>query len=219
MDVKNPDPALGRFGIIDWGTVTKRETVIGKIVDREEYVSAYEVRGARDTYKFDGGSVGAGVFGKLDVPVGQLVALCIDPMRPEKSDIMELPAPWNGGLDLMGSVLPLTAPPLVDSIKSLAPLHIDDLDLSVSGDKGKLKMKPASHYLVEAKVLAADGNRWDMGKWWIEVPKGVKGGDLVAEGKRLWFVIETPVFEPQSDGNKSKLVAKVAGVLEEVLPH
>ena len=73
---------------------------------------------------------------------------------------------------------------------------------------------------MRAKVVAADGNRWEMdNKWWIEVPKGVKGADLVGENKRLWFVIEPPFFEPGQDGNKSKLIAKVAGVLDEVLPH
>ncbi len=218
MDPKRPDPALGRFGIIDWGTVVKREIVVAKLVDREMHELLYEVRGQRDTYQFDGSSIAAGVFGILDVPIGTQVALCVDPMRPEKSTIYELPPPWNNGVDLMGSVLPITRPPLVDQMKTLAPLHVDDRDFEISGEKGELKMKPAGHYLVRATVKAADGDRWDMGKWWIEVPK-VKGAELVAAGKRLWLVIEKPRFEDGGEGNKPKLIAKVAMVFDEILPH
>jgi len=217
IDPKHPDPALGKYGVIDWGTVTRKERVIAKLVDREFYMQLYEVRGQRESYRFDD-DIGVGTFGRLDVAVGQLVALCVDPFRPEKSDIYDLPANWQGGLDLITSAFPIAGPPIVDQLKSLAPLHVEAGKLEISGDKGKLQIKPAAHYLVRTKAQAADGARWDMKHWWLEVPK-VKGADLVAPGKYLWFVIEAPVFEPGAEGEKPKLVAKAAMIFDEIIPH
>ena len=218
IDVKKPDPALGRDGVIDWGTVARKEKVIATLVDRESYLLLYEVKGQRGNYVFDGSSISAGALGILDLPIGQQVALCIDPFRSEKFDLYQLPANWKGGLDIMTSVFPITGTPVVDQLKSLSPLHIEDGKLQVSGDKGKLQIKPATHYLVRTKAIAADGKRWDMKNWWLDVGK-VKGADLVAPGKSLWFVIEAPVFEPGAEGEKPKLVAKAAMVLDEIIPH
>jgi tRNA A-37 threonylcarbamoyl transferase component Bud32 len=213
IDVKSPDPKLGKYGVVDWGPVTRTETVIASLGDQEHYQDMMEVRGARATYRFDAGGIGAGVFGTLDLPTGTLVALCVDPNRPEKSTIYDLPGHWSGGEDLLIAAFPIKAPPIVEQMKSLAPLHITDMDLRVSVDRGTLRMQPAAHYLVRAKVIAQDGALWQMEDWWLEVPK-VKGADLVSAGKRLWFVIETPTF--QSD---KKLVAKAVMIFDEIFPQ
>ena len=218
IDAAHPDPSLGKYGVVDWGKVTRRETVIATLVDRERYMEMYEVRGKRGTYQFDGGGVAAGALGKLDVPVGQLVALCVDPNRPEKSTIYKLPAPWAGGQDLMQSVLPLAAPPRMGKLAALAPLHVDEFKLANSGAKSKLSLPPAAHYLVRAKAEARDGARWDMGKWWLDTA-GAKGADLLREGKLVWLVIAPPVFEPGPEGEKPRLVAQAAMVLDEIFPH
>ena len=89
----------------------------------------------------------------------------------------------------------------------------------ISADKGKLAMKPATRYLLEANVTVADGALWEMRKWWLEVPPAIPGAKLVAEGKRLWFVIEAPRFEEQADGSKPRLVAKAAMVLADIFPR
>ena len=130
----------------------------------------------------------------------------------------KLPANWPGGLDILASAFPITGQPVVDQLKQWSPLMVDDLKLEISGDKGKLQVKPASHYLVQAKPVALDGKRWDMKKWWIEVGK-VKGADLVQPGKLVWFVIEAPTFEPGAEGEDPKLVAKAVMVLDEIIPH
>ena len=218
IDAARPDPKLGTHGVVDWGKVTRRETVIATLVDRERYMEMYEVRGQRGAYRFDGGSIAAGALGKLDVPVGQLVALCVDPNRPEKSTIYKLPAPWDGGQDLLQSVIPLSAPPRLGKLAAFSPLHVDEFKLSNSGDKGKLLLPPAPHYLVRAKVEARDGARWDMGKWWLET-EGAKGADLVREGKLVWLVIRPPVFEAGVEGEKPRLVAHAAMILDEIFPH
>nr|MBA3503867.1 hypothetical protein [Deltaproteobacteria bacterium] len=218
IDVKKPDPALGKHGVVDFGIVTRKEKVIATLVDREEYQLMYEVKGQRETYQFDGDSIGAGVFGVFDVPVGTEVALCGDPNRPEKSTIYKLPPQWPGGQDLILAVFPLKGTPALDQLKKWSPLHVDDLKLEVSGDRGKLVVKPAAHYLVQAKPRARDGERWDMKNWWIEVGK-IKGADLVTPDKFVWFVIEAPVFEPGAEGEKPKMVAKAVLVLDEIIPH
>jgi len=214
IDVKKPDPSLGA-GAIDVGTVMRKETVIATVADRESYLELYEVRGQRDRYRFQ---ASAGALGTLDIPVGQEVALCIDPGRSEKSDIYQVPSSWSGGLDLVAAVVPLTGPPRLDQLKAFSPLHIEDGKLVVSGDKGTLQMKPAAHYLVHAKIGAADGARWDMKNWWLEVGK-VKGAEFVAPGKFVWLVIEKPVFETGVEGEKPRLVAKAVLVIDELLPH
>jgi hypothetical protein len=218
VDMKKPDPNLGKYGIVDWGRVTRTETVIAKLVEREHYETMMEVRGQRGTYQFSADSIGAGVFGTLEVPVGGLVALCVDPMRPERSTIYEMPPNWSGGEDLLAAAFPISAPPIVDQMKSLAPLYATESELSASADRGTLKMTPASHYLVRAKVVAQDGGLWKMEDWWLEVPK-IKGANLVAAGKRLWFVIETPTFETDVADNKKKLVAKAVMVFDEIFPQ
>lgn len=207
-----------RDGVVDWGRVTRKEKVIAKLGDRESYMTLFEVRGARGQYQFDDDVIGAGPYSSLDVPVGQLVALCIDDGRPERSEIYQLPGNWPGGLDVVRSVVPLTAAPRVDAFKALAPRHVRDLDLQVSGEKGALKVKPASHYLVRARPVADDGGRWDMKHWWIDATKA-KGANLVSAGKLVWFVLEAPVFEPGPPGEKPRMVAKAVMVLDEILPH
>ena len=128
-----------------------------------------------------------------------------------------MPSNWSGGQDLLIAAFAIKAPPIVDQLKSIAPLYITDMDLRVSADKGALRMQPASHYLVWAKVKAQDGGLWEMEDWWLEVPK-VKGADLVTAGKRQWFVIETPTFQTDADGKK-KLVAKAVAVFAEIFPQ
>jgi tRNA A-37 threonylcarbamoyl transferase component Bud32 len=216
IDVKQPNPALGKHGIVDFGVVTRKEKVIATLGDREEYQLLYEVKGQRQTYRFDSDAIGAGVFGELDVPVGTEVALCINPSRPELSTLYKLPPPWSGGVNLMTAVFPTKGPHALDQLKKWSPLHVDDLKLEVSGMRGSLQVKPASHYLVQAKPIAKDGDRWDMKRWWLEVGK-IKGADLVAPDKLVWFVIEAPTFEP--DGDKTKMVAKAVLVLDEIIPH
>ena len=218
VDVKQPDPALGKHGVVDFGVVTRKEKVIATLVDREVYQQLYEVKGQRQTYRFDTNAISGGVFGVLDVPIGTEVALCIDPNRPELSTMYQLPPQWSGGVNLMTSVFPIKGTPALDQLKKWSPLHVDDLKLEVSGDRGSLQVKPAAHYLVQAKPRAKDGARWDMNNWWLEVGQ-IKGAELVQPDKLVWFVIEAPTFESGAEGEKPKLVAKAVLVLDEIIPH
>ncbi|MDQ3370464.1 MAG: hypothetical protein M3680_34015, partial [Myxococcota bacterium] len=217
IDAAHPDPALGP-GVADWGRVTRREEVTGTFAeDREVAMLLYEVRGQRATYRFNGASH-AHTIGTLDVPVGQLVALCEDPQR-EPSTLYELPAPWKGPLNLFVAALPISGPPLTASFAKLAPLHLPALTLRRDGGDGRISIASNRRYLVHAKVEGADGDRWDMGQWWLEVPRGTRGAGLVATGQLLWFVIEQPTLEATADPKHPKLVVRAVHVQDELFPR
>ncbi|MBA3391115.1 MAG: hypothetical protein H0T89_00640, partial [Deltaproteobacteria bacterium] len=215
MDPKNPDPALGR-AVLDWGRVTRREVVMAMLVDTEHRMMLYEVRGTRGTYRFNGGSHD-NTHGTLDVPVGQLVVFCEDALR-EPSELYALPAAWKGPLNLMTSVLPISAPPKLAAIAKHAPLHIDWITLLRDGTDGKSTLLAGRRYLVYAKVEAVDGTRLDMGKWTIELPASTPGANLAATGKRLWFVFEKPILEATDDPKKPHLVVHALHVQADMFP-
>jgi hypothetical protein len=174
----------------------------------------YEVQGARATYRFNGLSW-SNTIGVLDVAPGGWVALC----EQDRAELYEMPPAWRFPTSRLEGVLPLTAPPRVGEIAHLDPIHTSALKLQAGGKDGKLDLDAGRRYLVRAKVESADGSRWKMGAWWIEVPPGVRGAALVAAGKSLWFVIEDPVLEEQGDGSPARLVVRAAAILDDLLPH
>jgi len=208
-DAAHPDPAT-HAPIVDWGKVTKVADEHGALGDRPVTLRVIEVAGQRDRYRFDD-EIGA--LGRLETHVGDMLALCEEDHGSD-SNIYKLAA---GGLGRVLSVVPITKPPRIVELANLAPLHIDDVVLLRDGGDGKITLDPDRRYLVHAKVTAADGDRWAMDKWWLEVPSGIRGGNLVAAGKRLWIVVEQPKLEDQPAG-KPHLVLRAAAVIDDLFP-
>ncbi|HEU0029756.1 MAG TPA: protein kinase [Kofleriaceae bacterium] len=212
IDAAKPDPKLGK-PVVDWGTVVRREIVKATIGGREQTMLLYEVKGQRGTYRFSGDTWWDTV-GVLDVAPGGMVALCQDAIL----DMYKLPDPWKGPLGRMEAVLPISRAPRTNELAKLDPVHVSDIALRRDGDAGRLTLPEGRRLLVRAKVEAADGKRWDMSRWWLEVPSGVPGAKLVAPGKRLWFVLEDPKLEEQPDGSKARLVVRAAAVVDDLFP-
>ncbi len=211
MDPAKPGADV-RWPVLDWGKVTRRELVTAKLAGREHTLLMYEVQGARAIYRFNGSSW-SNTIGVLDAPPGRWVALC----EQDRSELYEMPPAWRFPTSRLEGVLPLTAPPRVAEIAHLDPIHTSVLSLQTGGRKGTLRAD--RRHLVRAKVEAADGPRWKMGGWWLEVPPGVKGSRLVAAGRSLWFVVERPTLEEQGDGAPARLVVHAAAILDDLLPH
>jgi hypothetical protein len=115
--------------------------------------------------------------------------------------------------------VPLSRPPRVDEIKKWNPLHTSYLSFKRDGGYGKTSMDTSRAYFFHAKVEGLEsGIRYDMGGWWMDVPAGIKGANLVGVGKRLWFVVEKLRFEDPPDGNKSKLVVTAVAVIDDLFP-
>ena len=213
LDPARPGPGV-RKPVVDWGKVTRRELVTAKLAGRDHPLLMYEVQGARAIYRFDG-STWSNTIGILDVAPGGWIALC----EEDRSELYEMPPAWRFPTSRVVGVLPLTAPPRVAEIAHLDPLHLSAIALKTSGSNGKLGFAADRRHLVRAKVEAADGPRWQMGGWWLEVPPGARGARLVDAGRWLWFVVEQPTFEDPGDGGKPRLVVRAAAVVDELLPH
>jgi len=209
MDPANPDRAYGRGQVLDWGRITRREVVMTTLIDHDSRMLLYEAQGARGTYRFDGGLT-SNTLGMLDVQPGQLVVMCESAREP--SSLRKLPASWGTELHLMDAVLPVSEPPRLAQLAKLAPIHIDDTRLRRDGDAGQITLQTDRRYLVHATVVAADGGRWNMDDWSLEVPPGIPGAGLVEAGKRLWFVVEKPALEENPTGKKPRLVLRAAYV-------
>jgi hypothetical protein len=213
VDPAKPEPRT-RQPVADWGRVTRREVVRARVGGRDDLLIAYEVQGARGIYRFNGMQRSQSI-GILDVPAGGWVALC----ESDRSTLYKMPPSWSFPMSALEGMLALTAPPRVGEIAHLAPIHTEDVALERAGISGKLSLDAARRYLVHATVKAADGARWKMRQWWIDVPAGIPGAALVAAGRSLWFVIERPVFEPQADGTRAHLVVRAAAILDELFPQ
>ena len=207
-DAAHPDPAT-RQPIVDWGTVKSVEREIGTLRDADRPMQVITAVGQRATVRF---ADEIGTLGRLETKPGAMLAWCAD---REATDIFRLP---NGPITPMTSVVPIVAPPRIVELAKLQPLHIDDNTLSAAGSNGKLgRLAADRRYLVHTKIGTADGARWQMDRWWLEVPAGIRGASLVATGKNVWIVVEQPVFEDQPEG-KPHLVLRAAAVVDEIFP-
>ena len=214
VDAAKPGPEPGRHGVADWGKVTRRELGVLKLGNRSHHAPLYEVKGFRGTYRFTADHW-ENTVGVMDARVGQWVVLCVDQM----SDLYDLPPGWQKPLATLSAMVPVSRPPRVDEIAKWNPLHISDLALRRDGGYGKTSLDTSRRYLLRAKLEAHEGGiRWDMSKWWLDVPANVPGANLVAAGKRLWFVVEDLKFEEQADGSAPRLVVRALAVVDDLFP-
>lgn len=214
VDAAKPGPEAGRHGVADWGKVTRRELGLLKLGNRTHHAPLYEVKGFRGTYRFTADHW-ENTVGVMDAKVGSWVVVCVDQM----SDLYELPPGWQNPLATLTAMVPVSRPPRVDEIAKWNPLHISDLALRRDGGYGKTSLDVSRRYLLRAKLESHEGGiRWDMSSWWMDVPANVPGANLVAAGKRLWFVVEGLTFEEPADGSKPRLVVRAVAVVDDLFP-
>ncbi len=213
VDPAHPDPKLGR-PIADWGRVTRRELATLHLGNRAWKSPLYEVKGYRGTYRFTADHW-ENTIGIMDAKIGSWVVLCVDQM----SDLYQLPPNWKQPLATLTALVPVSRPPRVDLIRKYNPLHTYDLAFKRDGGYGKTSLDTSRRFLVRAKPEEKSGpHRFDMSRWWIDVPPGTPGAGLVAVGKRRWFVVENLRFEDQPDGSKPRLVVTAVHVLDRLFP-
>ena len=207
-DAAHPDPAT-RQPIVDWGTVASVEREVGTLRGDARPLDVVTATGQRGSIRFE---TTIGGLGRLDTRSGDMLAWCSE---REPTDIYQLP---KGPITPMTAVVRIAAPPRIVELAALQPLHISETSLGATDRKGVLKLATDRRYLVRARVAAADGTRWKMDGWWLEVPARVRGEALVAAGKWLWIVVEQPVLEDQPEG-KPHLVLRAAAVLDDLFPQ
>ena len=188
--------------VADWGKVTKVQDESGNLGDRPETLRMIYVQGQRRTYKISDDLHALGV---LQVNPGDLLALCPE----DQSDVHQLA---SGPLDTILTAVTLSAPPRSPELASLAPEHVNEMDIVVAATSKYRPLDPSRRYLVQAQVHAADGGLWEMDRYWLEVPSGIRGASLVAAKKRLWFVVEHPRFEGK------RFVVTAAAVIDDLFP-
>jgi len=214
IDAAKPGPEAGRHGVADWGKVTRRELGMLKLGNRTHQAPLYEVKGFRGTYRFTADHW-ENTVGVMDAKVGGWVVLCVDQM----SDLYELPPGWQNPLVTLAAMVAVSRPPRVDEIAKWNPLHISDLAFRRDGGYGKTSMDTSRRYLLRAKLESHEGGtRWDMSRWWLDVPATIPGANLVGAGKRLWFVVDGITFEEQADGSKPRLVTRALAVVDDLFP-
>jgi serine/threonine protein kinase len=213
-DAAKPGPEPGMRGVVDWGKVTRRELGILKLGNRGHHAPLYEVKGARGTYQM-AADHWSNTVGVPDLKVGQWVALCYDDI----TELYEVPANWRRQMVRLQGIVPLSRPPRVTELAKWNPLHISDLALRRDGGYGKTTLDTSRRFLLRAKVEGHEGgNRWDMSKWWLDVPAGIPGAGQVAVRKHLWFVVEDLKFEEQADGSQPRLVVRALAVVDDLFP-
>jgi serine/threonine-protein kinase len=204
------DPAhvTGRlFGVADWGKVISVQDEIGTFQDEAITETVITVRGTRRDYRFDADFLDEHV----DATVGEWLAVCPE----DESNLYQL---QGGATWRTHSIITMSGPPHVAEIAKFDPIHVMEIRMVAEGLQGKFKsIDPSRNYLIHGKVQKADGARWQMDRYYMEVPAGVHGASLIATGKSLWFVISHPRFEEDAAGKKT-LVVDAAYVLDELFP-
>jgi hypothetical protein len=204
------DPAhvTGRtFGVADWGKVISVQDEVGTFQDEPIQETVITVQGQRRAYRFDADFLDSHV----DATVGEWLAVCPE----DESNLYQLSggATWR-----THSIITMSGPPRVAEIAKLDPIHIMEIRMVAEGLQGKFtRIDPARNYLIHGKVMKADGARWQMDRYYMEVPRGVHGANLIATGKSLWFVVKNLRFEDDGSGKKT-LVVDAAYVLDELFP-
>jgi hypothetical protein len=150
-----------------------------------------------------------------DAKVGQWVVLCYDDI----TELYEVPPNWKRAMVRLQGIIPVSRPPRVNEIAKWNPLHISYLAFTRDAGYGRTSMDTSRKYLFQAKVDGhSGGNRYEITKWFMDVPPGIPGGSLVGVGKRLWFVVDQLRFEDPGDGNTPKLVVNAVAVIDDLFP-
>ncbi|MBS1117918.1 MAG: Serine/threonine protein kinase [Deltaproteobacteria bacterium] len=210
VDPAHPDPALAPRGtIVDWGRVTRRESVLGTGADGEHAMAMYEIDGARARYRLDGDSAAARL-GSLDAAIGDLIVVCpYDLPSAAEVDHRTLPPGWRAPSPPVYAFAPTSSPPqIATTLAVMAPLHVpESLLRGLAGGTAKPPRDRA--LLVWAKPRQVAGARWDMGGWTLDATD-LRGADLLAVGRPLWLVTDRTVIEDTGAGHRAVLHGVIA---------
>jgi len=204
MDASKP----ARFETADWGKVIKVEDELGEFRDQQITETVITLKGQRDTYRLDADFLDEHV----DANVGDWLAFCVE---DQNNNIYQLS---GGPTWRTHAVITISGPPRVAELAKLDPIHIPEIKMVAEGLDGKFKtIDPARRYLIHGSVKKANGGRWEMDRYEMQVPAGIPGAKLMATGKRLWFVVDHLRFEDDGSG-KPHLVVDAAYILDDLFP-
>ncbi len=197
-----------RFETADWGKVIKVEDELGEFRDQQITETVITLKGQRDTYRLDADFLDEHV----DANVGDWLAFCVE---DQNNNIYQLS---GGPTWRTHSVITISGPPRTSELAKLDPIHIPEIKMVAEGLQGKFsRIDPAKRYLIRGQVQKANGGRWQMDRYEMQVPAGIPGAKLMATGKRLWFVVDHLRFEDDGSG-KVHLVVDAAYILDDLFP-
>jgi hypothetical protein len=87
---------------------------------------------------------------------------------------------------------PDTPPPALAARKLLRLARIDD---AMDGP-GEWSLRPKTQVLIAATPRGQADDRYDMGAWWLAVPPGTRGAELLAARRRVWVIATFERFAP-----------------------
>lgn len=194
------------YHVADWGKVTSVTDEHGDLGGRDVTLRVITIQGQRRSYRCPSD---LGALGVVEAKPGDLLAVCAE----DKVDTYQLAA---GPIDQCRTVIPISQAPRSSELASLAPHHVDEMaivvDAIAKGKSPKPRLDPSQRYLVWAAPIAQDGTLWRMDRYWLEVPSGIPGAELVAAKQRRWFVIAHPRFE------NDRFIVTAARVIDELFP-
>jgi serine/threonine-protein kinase len=195
------------FGVLDWGKVTKVENEAGTFREETIHETIITLRGQRKTYRFSADFLDTFV----DAKVGDLLAICPE----DESDIFRLS---GGPTDKTRAVITLGGPPKTQVAAKLGAKHIDDIQLAAVSGRKRFddRITADGRYMVRAQVYGIDGPRYRMDRYWMQVPKGMKGEDKLQTNASVWLVVENLEFV-EIEG-KEQLLVHAAAILDDLFP-
>ena len=205
-DFANPE-SKRRMQVVDWGKVTKIVEEVGELGERKFKQNVIFLQGQRKSYRFDDDTL----VGKLVTKPGDLLAICPE----DDSDIYQL---TGGPTTKIRGVVTLSAPPRIAEAAKYKALHIPDIRIAAESLYQRGTLDTGRRYLINAKVEKVDGDLWLMDRYWLDVPKGIKGADKVAAKKRLWMIVEKPTLVEHPGEDKKRLVMHAVAILDDVFP-
>jgi len=205
-DFANPETKR-RMEVVDWGKVTKIVEETGSLGDRQVKDDMIFVQGQRKTYRFTPDTL----VGTLTTKVGDLLAICPE----DDSEVYQ----WSGGPETkIRGVITLSAPPRIAEAAKYKALHIYELKLAAEALYQRGTIDANRRYLVRVGVTKLDGDLWLMDRYWVDVPKGMKGIDKLAPKKHVWMILEKPTFVEHAGEDKKRLVMHAVAILDEIFP-
>ena len=206
------DPAkadVKRGAVVDWGKVTSVDVERGQIAGEQIAEPIITIAGVRATYRI---REDLGAVGTLAPKVGDELAVCGD-REPSNTYQFTGGATWP-----MTAVVPLHGPPPSALLAKYKPIHTRDLALAADGARGTISLAADRNYLVRTRMKSRDGDRFQMDRWTLAVPPGLRGTDAIASGQMVWLIVDHPELASAPDGGRPKVVLHAVAVLPELFP-
>ena len=200
VDPAHPTPSDERRWPVDWGKVTKKESVRlppKNDLDEGELVTLYEIAGQARTYRIVASTAPTRRETPLQADRGDLVLVC-DAGTEHKS---RLPAPYADlPVDRPGYAARIAAPPAIVSKGKWRPRHITGSRFYWAVRDVKWKYPPEEFVLANIEIgedLGQGRYRIDSQNvdWVMEVPPGIKNRHLLVRGRPVWAILGQARFD------------------------